>query len=308
MNFIYCLDKNYNTQAIMSFYTLNELASKEVNVYVAHNNPETLEKELLKFNFENLNFNFLEISNNLILPNLKNAHVTEATYYRIFAINLVNDNLDHIIYIDSDILFNKDPIPPFLKIIDKLKSSEYIISANTIGDYRVDNQETRDYFDYMGMDDKYFNAGVIAYDLEKYRENNIGKKIEEHLINFSKEAKYWDQDILNSFFNGKYLELPESLNNNVVTENSLINMDEALENVTIHFAGKTKPWHVAGLKYPVGIYFQKKYKEIFKNDFYIKPYDRKRHLKEVINLISNKNKFHVDNYFKFLIKSIFKIF
>ena len=55
------------------------------------------------------------------------------------------------------------------------------------------------------MDDKYFNAGVIIYDLKKYINDGIGNKLEKHLINFEKEAKYWDQDILNTFFNGNYL-------------------------------------------------------------------------------------------------------
>ena len=307
MNFIYCLDKNYNTQAIMSFYTLNKLSNTKVNIYIAHNDPKSLEKVLDQFDFKKLSFNFLEINNNLLLPNLENSHVTEATYYRIFAINLLNEKLDHIVYIDSDILFNKDPVPLFMKFVNNLISSEFIISANTIGDYETNDQETKDYFDYMEMDDKYFNAGVIAYDLNKYRKNNIGEELEEHLINFSKEARYWDQDILNTFFNGKYLELPKSLNNNVVTEDSSILIEEALDNITIHFAGKTKPWHVEGLKYPLGNYFQKKYKEVFKKQYYIKPFDKKRHFKELVDLIKNKNDFLVDNYFKFLIKSLLKL-
>ena len=48
----------------------------------------------------------MNISNNIELPNLKNEHVTEATYYRIFALSKLNESLDHIVYIDSDIIFN----------------------------------------------------------------------------------------------------------------------------------------------------------------------------------------------------------
>lgn len=60
MNFIYCLDKNYNTQAILSFYTLNKFVKESVNVYVVHNKPETLIEELRKFNFNNLSFKFFK--------------------------------------------------------------------------------------------------------------------------------------------------------------------------------------------------------------------------------------------------------
>ena len=113
MNFIYCLDKNYNIQALMSFFSLNKVTSEKINIYIAHNQPSSLRKEINKYRFENLNFKFLEIKNNFDLPNLNNSHVTEATYYRIFAINLINDDIDHVVYIDSDILFNKDPYSTF---------------------------------------------------------------------------------------------------------------------------------------------------------------------------------------------------
>ena len=54
MNFIYCLDKNYNTQALMSFYSLNKATSEKINIYVAHNQPLSLSKEINKFKFSNL--------------------------------------------------------------------------------------------------------------------------------------------------------------------------------------------------------------------------------------------------------------
>ena len=308
MNFIYCLDKNYNTQAIMSFYSLNKVLKKPIKVFVAHNEPKTLIAKIKNFNFTYLEFHFLEISNNLNLPNLKNSHVTEATYYRMFAIDLLPVNLEHIIYIDSDILFNKNPIPLFSDLITSLHNSEFTISANTIGEYETGTEETKAYFDYLEMNDKYFNAGVLIYDLIKYNKNQTGQKLKDHLLNFTKEAKYWDQDILNTFFNGKYIELPETLNNNVITENDSIDMKETLSNTTIHFAGKTKPWHIKGLKYPVGIYFQEKYKEVFNRNFYIKPYDKRRHLRELIEFIKNNKDYKFDNKFIFLLKSTLELF
>lgn len=308
MNFIYCLDKNYNTQALMSFYSLNKVTSEKINIYVAHNQPLSLSKEINKFKFENLNFKLLEIKNNFDLPNLNNSHVTEATYYRIFAINLIKDDIDHVVYIDSDILFNKDPNYIFKKYLKELKKSKYIICANTIGEYETDEQSTIEYFDYMEMDDKYFNAGVIIYDLKKYIKDGIGSKLENHLINFKKEAKYWDQDILNTFFNGQYLELPKTLNNNVVVEDMGVKIEEILDNITIHFAGKTKPWHVQGLKYPIGCYFQEQYQEIFNKSYFISPFSKSRHLKEVLEFVKQRKHYCVNNYFKFLFICLSKVF
>ena len=308
MNFIYCLDKNYNVQALMSFFSLNKTTSEKITIYIAHKQPSSLKKELTKFEFKNLSFKFLEIKNKFNLPNLDNSHVSEATYYRIFALNYIEDDLDHIIYIDSDILFNKDPCSSFRKYLDDLKKSKYVICANTIGEYETDEISTIEYFDYMGMNDKYFNAGVIIYDLKKYIKQNIGDQLEHHLINFQKEARYWDQDILNTFFNGNYLELPETLNNNVVTENNDVNIKDVLECITVHFAGKTKPWHVKGLKFPIGCFFQKQYQEIFNKSYFISPFNKKRHIREIVEFIKNKKAYCVDNNFRFLFISIKKIF
>ena len=308
MNFIYCLDKNYNTQALMSFLTLNNMTSEKINIYIAHNQPLSLSKDIEKYRFANLNFKFLEIKNNFDLPNLNNSHVTEATYYRIFAINLIKDDIDHVIYIDSDILFNKDPYSTFKQYLKDLKKSEYIICANTIGEYETDELSTIEYFDYMEMDDKYFNAGVIIYDLKKYINDGIGNKLEKHLINFEKEAKYWDQDILNTFFNGNYLELPKTLNNNVVVEDMDVKIEEVLDNITIHFAGKTKPWHVQGLKYPIGCFFQEQYRKLFNKSYFISPFNKSRHLKEVLEFIKQRKLYCVDNYLKFLFICLSKVF
>ena len=86
MNFLYCLDENYNRQAIMSLYTLNNVIDVTVNIFIAHNNVASIKKQISQFNLDKLNIKYLNISNNIELPNLKNEHVTEATYYRIFAL------------------------------------------------------------------------------------------------------------------------------------------------------------------------------------------------------------------------------
>ena len=113
---------------------------------------------------------------------------------------------------------------------------------------------------------------------------------------------------MNTFFNGKYLELPQTLNNNVVVEDTDIKIEDVLDNITVHFAGKTKPWHVKGLKYPIGCFFQKQYREIFDKSYFISPFNKTRHLKETLEFVKKSDQYCVDNYFKFLFISLSKIF
>ena len=86
-NILYCFDENYNNQAITSMYSLLENTTKKLNFHIIHKNPVSFEKllELVSndesfnnaflYKFENTGYNF---------PNVKNSHVSEATYYRMY--------------------------------------------------------------------------------------------------------------------------------------------------------------------------------------------------------------------------------
>ena len=306
MNFLYCLDKNYNYQAILSLYTLNKFSEETHNIFIGHNESKSIAKLINKFSFNNLNIIFIDLKTNLKLPNLKNSHVTEATYYRMLALSNLDLNLDHIIYYDSDILFNKSPFKLLEKYTKSLLNSQYIICANTSDVFNSGNNEIDEHLKQLEIKNKYFNAGVIIFDLNKFRNQNLDSKLMTHLVNFNKNAKFWDQDILNTFFEGKYLELPQTLNNCVELDDKKRKLNEQLNEITLHFAGKTKPWHIEAFKYPLGLHFQLIYKEVFKRDFFIRPFSKKRHLKELLSFIKYNNRYQVQNKIKFLAISIFR--
>ena len=62
-------------------------------------------------------------------------------------------------------------------------------------------------------------------------------------------AVYWDQDVLNKYYDDKFYELDENLNykinffekdyTNLLTDNSEINI--------VHYSGKFKPWSIRGI-------------------------------------------------------------
>lgn len=306
MNFLYCFDKNYNYQAILSLYTLNKFSEKAHNIFIGHNDSKSIIKQLNKFNFNNLNIQFLDLKTSLKLPNLKNSHVTEATYYRVLALSKLDKNLDHIIYYDSDILFNESPIKLLEKYTRLLSNSQYTICANTSAIFNSGKNEIDEHLKQLGIKNKYFNAGVIIFDLKKFKSQNLDSKLMNHLLNFNKKAKFWDQDILNTFFNGEYLELPHTLNNCVELDDKKRKLHEQLNETTLHFAGKTKPWHIEAFKYPLGLHFQMMYKEAFKKNYFIRPFSKKRHLKELLSYVKNSDFYQIEYKFKFLAISFFK--
>ena len=41
MNFLYCIDENYNIQTLSSRKSLSKCVSKEINIYIIHKEPRT---------------------------------------------------------------------------------------------------------------------------------------------------------------------------------------------------------------------------------------------------------------------------
>ena len=57
--------------------------------------------------------------------------------------------------------------------------------------------------------EKYFNAGLIIVDYKEWLKNNTGEKLIFDDKNYN-NIKYWDQDVMNIYFDGKYAEYPKN--------------------------------------------------------------------------------------------------
>ena len=113
LNFLYCLDSNYNQQFLTSFRSVLDNLDEKANFFVIHKNPATLNQLIANVNFEHSNINELKIykfkEEIKEFPNLENNHISEATYYRFFLDNYINKNIENIIYLDCDIICLNNP-------------------------------------------------------------------------------------------------------------------------------------------------------------------------------------------------------
>ena len=56
LNFVYCFDENYNSQALTSINSLTHHATEKINLFIIHENPETFNDSIInKENLECLN-------------------------------------------------------------------------------------------------------------------------------------------------------------------------------------------------------------------------------------------------------------
>ena len=107
INFLLIGDKNYNLQLVNSINSLAnnfDLTVKDSTIYIIHKNPSSFKKYLkyLKFN----KIEIIKFKNEFkVLNNVKNSHLSEVTYYRLYIDKLINLKKGFLIYFDADLYF-----------------------------------------------------------------------------------------------------------------------------------------------------------------------------------------------------------
>ena len=236
MNFLYCFDNNFNLQALNSINSIiKNSESENINFYIIHDSPKTFTKildnylpnykhliKIYKFDFDSIKF-----------PRINKAHVTKATYFRLFFQKYLPKNIEFITYVDSDIICLSNPENKMQDLIDTIDTNNLLIGAVSDGSEIYKNIKR------LGMkSEKYFNAGVMIINLKEWSKKI---KINEIILCMDKlkdKIKWWDQDVLNVMVDGRYLELKNDFNMKVSDINGMPN--ESV--VFLHYSGKGKPW------------------------------------------------------------------
>lgn len=153
----------------------------------------------------------------------------EAIWYRLLLGEILKD-LDRVIYLDSDTIINLD-IGEFWK--EEVGASglaavpDFVIQENHISKMVQKG---------LYPEEKYFNAGVLLIDLQKFRKV---ENLLERGTAFLKEhdmVDYNDQDILNYFFGKECRLLPDKYNTIITYE--MMNRREKIGPCIYHYAGQ----------------------------------------------------------------------
>ncbi len=265
INFLYCFDNNYNLQANNSISSLLENASEPISIYIIHENPSTFEIYIDKFkqNKKLDNIEIFKFDNSLIenFPRVENTHISEATYYRLFIDLYLPYKIKNITYLDADIICYQCPIKGLREQIQIMKKKNLNIASKT---ETIFNEELDEINNRLNLKSKkYFNAGVMIIDFKKWIAEQTSTKLLEELNRIKDIIYYWDQDVLNSYFDGEYLELSPYLNFNLhLTGQDYFDKtpkEERNKMIFIHYAGSHKPWSVRGIYNPKSVYYQQQH-------------------------------------------------
>jgi len=128
-------------------------------------------------------------------------HLTVETYFR-YLIPIRWPDLDRALYLDCDVIVKDD----ICKLWD-LELGDCFVGACEEGwDYIITWKKE------LGIKGFYFNAGVMIWDLKKFREHGIVEKLFSKTLELGDRAKFADQDVLNLVFDGHAKLLPARYN------------------------------------------------------------------------------------------------
>lgn len=240
------------------------------------NNKSILQSIASAYNQKIIFYNFnTEIINHFTIGQCGAKSIV--TYYRIFIASIIkNPNIKKILYLDCDIVVNKD-----ISELFSLKMDNHPIAA--VQDLQNPTKEKHRFNLGYGYCEKYFNAGVLLINLEIWRKNDYENQLIKFCLN-DKLGYFADQDALNFVFKDNWLELAPYWNrfNLVKYENIYFKTknDELIyiyEPFIIHYASPmSRPWLKSRL-----IPFRKNYlnhlnRTPWKNNFnshYINPHN-----------------------------------
>lgn len=179
------------------------------------------------------------------MPTYADAHISIATYYRLFAAEILPQDIDKVIYMDCDMVARKSFAELWNTDIEG-----YALAAvyQNMGESQSRDKRRLLMPDNVG----YFNAGLLLINLDYWRKYDVT----ENLFNFIREhynlIKQHDQDVLNAVLYEKvkpisftWNYLPFFFDIKRYKFQPFLNYDEPINNpANIHFVSAPKPWDI----------------------------------------------------------------
>ncbi len=222
--------------AVMLYSLLeNKVSENPIIIYIidskiSKKNKALLTKTVKKFNAE---IKYLLIDLNLYAGFIVTHHLTQETYHRISIPDLLEKDIDKVIYLDSDMIIKED----ITKLWDINIDSHFISAALEawLGLKKLRHKDLS-----IPEDCDYFNAGVLVLNLKKWREHNITNQIIDFMKKNQSIIRYPSQDSMNAILHDKWLQLDPKWN---YQSKHLYNTDLRIEPAIIHYTGTdSKPW------------------------------------------------------------------
>lgn len=193
--------------SLLSLFESNKSFDR-IDVYILDNGISHLNKENLKKiaeEFVNINLFFIGITAKLALFKKQYgipSSISISSYSRLFLPELLEHNIDKVIYADSDAIFLNSLMELWLTEFDN-----YTVAG-------VQDIVEIEFKKEIGLrnEDIYVNAGFLLINLKKWRNEHKSVKLIEVILQHGGSVPHHDQGIINSVFRNEILVLHPKYN------------------------------------------------------------------------------------------------
>lgn len=209
MNILYQCNNKYAPYCGVSITSLfeNNKNSDRISVYILSDNIEqdNLDKfQLLasKYNREIFIIETEQIVQKMIELGMPAYRGSYSANLKMFVSEFGLDTLDRLLYIDSDTVVTGDLSEVFELDI---KNSPVAMSQDSLViNHKIDIG--------FNIEEKYYNSGVILFNIEEWKKQHCTERIVEHVINVRAHYPSPDQDLINVVIKDDIYELPPEYN------------------------------------------------------------------------------------------------
>lgn len=260
---VFATDENFIPYLYVAIQSLVDNSSKDNNydIVILYENVNEYKQHLFKIlEAENISIRFVNMTS--LMNKYKESwyvhwDYSSAVYYRFFIAKLF-EKYKKVLYLDGDITINCD----IAELYNTDLGNNYIAAVQELSMQHIESPAYKYIPEKLGLkNEKYFNAGILVFNLEELRSFDFLNACVETLKALKKPI-FQDQDVLNKLCSGriKYLDLKYNLAWNTINyyksiekyipEESYIKFLNAKKEPRIlHYCGSYKPWKQPWLPY-----------------------------------------------------------
>ncbi len=198
LNIALASDDNYAQQMTIAIYSIIQSNSQEdITFHILDTGMNSKSKECIIRMIEDNNkkytiYDLSDMENNYGFKS-KSDVLPIGAYARIFLPNMLEDDIDRILYIDSDCVN-----------VEKLSKLYYIDMKDDIIAGVQDFADSKARLS-NGLNEKtrYINSGMILFNVKLWKEENITSKIHEYILKKSGNVVQEDQGAINAILKGR---------------------------------------------------------------------------------------------------------